>query len=226
MVPQHVDRADHGLWPRPGMHERRDRLGNHHRAIQVALVEPVAHHRHQDVQRRFCVGQGLLHATADRNDRKSRHPAARAAASRNPPALSDIYPKMGQVGKEKMHLNSLKSYYRPFALLMLASLSTCGDNAPVTYAGDVVPQAGVCDPAARAVLVRQGHYVRFTPHDGVVILTGEVAPDGAIAAKVTAPSADHKPYEITFHGKLDGQAIIGNYISPRCRAAVSLKRAS
>jgi hypothetical protein len=108
------------------------------------------------------------------------------------------------------------------AVMLLAALAGCSANQPVTYAGDLTPTAGTCDPPARAVLIRRGHYVQFTPRQGVLILDGQVAPGGRISAEADRPGADGKPYRLLLQAALAGPAITGSYVTPRCRYAVKL----
>jgi hypothetical protein len=125
---------------------------------------------------------------------------------------------LGQSGKEKMHkLRFLSQAVAP-ALLLAA----CAADAPVTYAGDLVPQAGTCDPPVRASLIKRGRDVDFTPSQGVLILTGQIAPSGAITAHLQTQGADHKPYALKLTANLSGTTITGDYITPRCRYAVRL----
>ena len=109
--------------------------------------------------------------------------------------------------------------------LTLPVLAACGGNEPVTYAGDLTPVSGVCEPPGRAVLVKRGKYVDFTPSQGVLILHGQIAPDGQVAAGAQTLSADRKPYHLTLAARLDGPNIGGTYVTPRCRYAVKLSAA-
>ncbi len=106
--------------------------------------------------------------------------------------------------------------------LCAVGLAACGANQPVTYAGDLTPIAGTCDPAGRAVLIKRGQYVAFTPRQGVLILNGKIGPGGQVAATAQTPGADRKPYQVKFAATLAGDAITGAYTTPRCRYAVKL----
>ena len=103
-------------------------------------------------------------------------------------------------------------------------LAACGGQ-PVTYTGGLVPIAGTCDPAGSAVLTTRGHYVQFTPRQGVLILPGQADPGGVVTAALDTPGADRKPYHLAFHGKLAGDDIAGEYVTPRCRYRANLHRA-
>ena len=106
--------------------------------------------------------------------------------------------------------------------IVLPIMTACSDSQPVTFAGDLTPLAGVCEPAGRAVLVKRGKYVDFTPSQGVLILHGQIAPDGQVKAQAQTVSADRKPYPLTLAAKRDGSEIGGTYVTPRCRYAVKL----
>ena len=109
-------------------------------------------------------------------------------------------------------------------LLPVLLLAACAANAPVTYAGKITPQSGTCDPPGRAVLIKRGRDLEFTPTQGVLILAGQITPSGDITAVFAGPGADHKPYLLKLTATLAGQAIDGTYVTPRCRYAVHLAR--
>jgi hypothetical protein len=135
---------------------------------------------------------------------------------RNPPSLIKLYGKLGRVGKEKM---------RKIRIISLALLVYgCSANQPITFSGQIVPQTGACDAAAPAVLIKRGHYVQFTPHEGVLILNGQAAPDGTIHASLDTQGPDRKPYPLLLDATLAGQTIAGKYVTPRCRYTVTLRR--
>ncbi len=126
---------------------------------------------------------------------------------------------LGHTGKEKMHSMRFLSQ----AILALAP-AACAADAPTTYAGDLTPQAGACDPPSRAILVRRGANLQFTPTQGVLILSGQIAPSGQVLASLASQGADHKPYLLKLTAKLDGRTIVGTYATPRCRYAVHLNQ--
>ena len=126
---------------------------------------------------------------------------------------------LGQTGKEKMHKLSLISQ-----ATILALLAACAADAPVTYAGTLTPQSGACDPTSRAVLIKRGRDLQFTPSQGVLILSGQVTPSGGIAAALSTPGADHKPYQLKLAATLAGDTITGAYLTPRCRYKVQLAK--
>jgi hypothetical protein len=120
------------------------------------------------------------------------------------------------VGKEKMRK------LRIFSLTTL--LTACGANQPISYAGQMSPQSGVCDAAAPAVLVKRGRYVQFTPQEGTLVLSGQTASDGTVQASLDTLGADRKPYHLSFQGRLTDRAGTGQYVTPRCRYIVTLRQ--
>ncbi len=100
------------------------------------------------------------------------------------------------------------------------------------YAGDL-PACGA-GSGARATLVRQAAGFSFSPSDGVLVISGTVAPDGSFTGSlVTNPSRHDQqshsataapPFTLTVTGRLDGAAATGTYATPRCHAAFRLPR--
>ena len=114
--------------------------------------------------------------------------------------------------------------YRPLAALAAAAfLSACAASTPTTYTGTLAPLAGTCDVLNRATLQRHAETVQFTPQDGVMVLEGTITPSGDISATEQTTGMDRKPYRLVFTGRVQGQAITGTYVSPRCRYTVSLQ---
>jgi hypothetical protein len=128
---------------------------------------------------------------------------------------------LGHSGKEKMRTARLISQTTLCALF----LANCATRAAITYAGDLTPQSGTCDPPARAILVTRGRDLQFTPTQGVLILPGQITPSGHIEAALQTQGADRKPYLLKLTATLTGQAISGTYVTPRCRYAVHLTQA-
>jgi len=121
-----------------------------------------------------------------------------------------------------MRLVRNSSYDLLVGLLTLSTMAGCAVQ-PTTYSGDLTPVAGTCDPPARAVLVKRGQYVQFTPREGVLILDGKIAPDGATTASLDSPGANGKPYHLSLAATLTPSGISGVYVTPRCRYRVDLK---
>ncbi len=110
--------------------------------------------------------------------------------------------------------------HRILALLPLM-LAACADAPSTIYAGPVTPQSGMCDPVSQATLTLRKSAFVFAPDSGTIILTGHLTA-GQLAASLTLPGADKKPYPVTFAANLNATTISGTYITPRCRYAVSL----
>ena len=77
-----------------------------------------------------------------------------------------------------------------------------------------------CAIRSPRLTLRKSAFV-FAPDSGTIILTGHLTA-GQLAASLTLPGADKKPYPVTFAANLNATTISGTYITPRCRYAVSL----
>jgi len=120
----------------------------------------------------------------------------------------------------------LRAMRRLAPLLLLAA---CGAPAPATdgrWFGTMQPDPATagCQPG-RASLVVMRNAVLFTPDEATRTLEGIAAPDGAITAGRTTTGADKKPYVTRLAARLADGAITGTYATPRCRYAITLKRA-
>ncbi len=110
-------------------------------------------------------------------------------------------------------------------LTFVFSLSCCAaSDRELTFAGHLVPRSGTCDPASTAVLTLLHQSVVFAPNSGTLILRGSLSPDGHLAAELTLPGIDHKPYRLVLDAAREGDAVRGSYTTPRCRYDVSLER--
>ncbi len=121
-----------------------------------------------------------------------------------------------------MHRLNLFSQASLIPLMILPLLAGCAGEERVTYAGELSPKSGTCDPPGRAMLIRHGRYVQFTPRQGVLILDGQIAPDGQVTASLDTQGADRKPYHLTLQAQLTTNLVTGTYITPSCRYAVAL----
>ena len=109
------------------------------------------------------------------------------------------------------------------ALCLAVPLSACADTRTESYFGNVTPQAGVCDAAQAASLTIRRDQVRFAPTQGVLVLSGKLAKDGAITATLTVADMNRKPRQYELNARLAGDAITGSYVTPRCTSTISLK---
>ena len=73
----------------------------------------------------------------------------------------------------------------------------------------------------------------FAPSDGSLVVSGSVSPDGSFAGSlVTNPPgrdrqgrAGNEAFTLTVTGRIEGDAVSGTYVTPRCRTAFRLLRA-
>jgi hypothetical protein len=123
-----------------------------------------------------------------------------------------------------MHPYRFLSQTTPALSAAALVLAACGANQAVTFAGDLTPVAGACDAPGRAVMIKRGQYVEFTPRQGVLILNGQIDPGGHVIASAQTPGADRKLYTLKLDAALSGPIIAGTYVTPRCRYAVTLSQ--
>ncbi len=113
------------------------------------------------------------------------------------------------------------------AVLLLTLLPAACATMPLrtdTYYGSLTPRAGTCETPRPASLTVRGDKVQFAPTQGTVLLTGSLAADGTIAASLQLIDMNRKPARYTLAGHLAGDSIDGVYVTPRCRATISLRR--
>lgn len=111
--------------------------------------------------------------------------------------------------------------------LTLLALSACV-SAPMgangRWVGPVTPVAGTCDPAANAVLLVSPKSATFSPDNGILLLRGHVDALDHVTADLRTLGMNHQPYVLSFEGTMLGDQITGTYLTPRCRASVTLSR--
>ena len=126
-----------------------------------------------------------------------------------------------------------------FALLLPLTLQGCaGAPAQVRYTGTLTG----CGPDTPATLVATPDHFVFAPSDGVLIITGSVAPDRTLAGSLTTgatannskdpnnkdqaktQSTRRAPTVISIEGKLDDEAFHGTFATPTCRVPLALTR--
>jgi hypothetical protein len=139
---------------------------------------------------------------------------------------------LGYLGKEKMRVGGFLSYIAhfrtllPCAIALVWEVTACSTGLPRKYVGDLQPAAGVCDSGNRAALTRTGSSVLFEPQEGVIVLSGKLSENGEVAASVELPGMNHIPYRLVFTGHVDGDRILGTYVTLHCRYRVVLSGAS
>jgi hypothetical protein len=105
-------------------------------------------------------------------------------------------------------------------------------NLQTRYAGNL--PGCTTGPDARATLVRVGDHFSFAPSDGVLIISGTVAPDGSFSGSLITAASRHDeqhrssteapPFTLSVTGRLEDDAATGTYLTPRCSAAFRLPR--
>ncbi len=110
------------------------------------------------------------------------------------------------------------------AMLLALALTGCAEMLPGTdarYTGRVVPESACGTEAPATLVVRRSRFT-FTPTDGVLLITGDVAPDGTLAGQLTTPGVDRKPFTMTLAARIAATEVDGTYVTPRCRFRVTL----
>ena len=115
-------------------------------------------------------------------------------------------------------------------ILIVILAAACAGEPNARYLGTVTTTQGDCglgfdaNGTARATLMVRGTEVQFVPSDGVTVLPGHMDAGGHVAAGSSAVGADKKPFTQVFEGDRKGEAVQGVFATPRCRAAVALRR--
>ncbi len=163
--------------------------------------------------------------------RKRHQPGPAPAAHRGPPKRPNDGPAVAcaqtaivekPIGKVGSSGQVKKNRRRTFFLAPLI-LSSCA-GPEVIFSGQTRPLAGTCDPPATAVLTVRHRAVAFAPSTGTLVLKGTEDAAGHLSADLTLPGIDHKPYRLTLDATRQADAVVGIYITPRCRYAISLRQ--
>ena len=94
-----------------------------------------------------------------------------------------------------------------------------------------------CGPAGSVTLTRSADRFSFTPGDGTLIITGDIAADGRFAgsldtgrsggttptASATAAKATSR-FVLSVQGRIDSDTAEATYTTPRCQTTVRLTR--
>ncbi len=104
----------------------------------------------------------------------------------------------------------------------------CAEPDGTRFVGMVTTSQGSCglgfvDGKATATLMVRGADVAFAPSDGVTVLPGHVTGEHVVAGS-SSVGADKKPFVQVFEGDRKGDEVSGVFATPRCRAAVALRR--
>jgi hypothetical protein len=113
-------------------------------------------------------------------------------------------------------------------LLFLAPLAACASSQTEVrggWIGTITPVAGTCDPASQAWLHVHNGVAHFTPGLGTLDLTG-TATGNSVSADAELRGMDGRPYRLAFRATRTDDTLTGTYITPRCRASVSMHPAT
>lgn len=139
---------------------------------------------------------------------------------------------LGYLGKEKILGGGVFSCascfvgFLPCGSALLLGLAACATGLPRKFVGELQPVAGTCDSGNRATLTRSGSSILFEPQEGVIVLNGTLSQTGEAAASVEMPGMNHVAYRLNFTGHVDGDRILGTYVTLHCRYRVTLRAAS
>ena len=109
-------------------------------------------------------------------------------------------------------------------IVPLAGCVVAPTGANGRWVGPLTPSSGTCDSASQAVLLVSPRDVTFAPDGGVLLLRGHVDEHGHVTADLRITGLNHQPYLLVFNGELHDGHIAGAYVTPRCRATVTLAR--
>ena len=109
-------------------------------------------------------------------------------------------------------------------ILALAGCIPASSGVVGRWVGPVTPVAGTCDPAAQAVLVVSSKSATFSPDNGVLLLHGQADALGHVTSTLRTQGMNHQPYVLSLDATLRDDQIVGTYLTPRCRATVTLSR--
>ncbi|WP_231118899.1 hypothetical protein [Oecophyllibacter saccharovorans] len=115
---------------------------------------------------------------------------------------------------------------------LTAALSGCStpDASSSPYGqwrGKLVTDDGACPTSDESILRIRGKEIVFSPANGAQVLHGTYNPKSArqhYQATLDEKGMNGQPYHMVFNGYPVGMTIGGTYLSPRCRAHVTLVR--
>jgi hypothetical protein len=120
------------------------------------------------------------------------------------------------------------------AVMVLAAMGTAlvagcglGTSLEGDWVGTVAADPGFTCPGPTTATLRViGDHFLFAPTSGVIVLRGTILPDNSGKAQASTIGMDHKPFPLAFTGQFTPTRITGTYLTPTCRAQVSLHPAS
>jgi hypothetical protein len=93
------------------------------------------------------------------------------------------------------------------------------------WVGSLHTLQGTCSDQRGSTLVIDRDHLSFAPGDGVLVLHGRRGSDPTrLHAQLSLPGFNHKPVPMVFEAHPEGNAIIGLYGTPSCRASIRLER--
>jgi hypothetical protein len=120
-----------------------------------------------------------------------------------------------------------KARTAPTLLLLLAACANqeaVGATYDLRWVGSLTPEAGRCEASDQATMtmLTRDRSITFAPTNGVLVLRGAMAADGAVHAAFDAAGEGHKKFPLRFTGTLSKESVSGTYSTPICRARVIL----
>ncbi len=120
----------------------------------------------------------------------------------------------------------------PLLLIILACTGLAAPDAAAAppdlrgrWTGSLHTVQGSCPDFRPSTLVIDRDHVSFIPADGVLVLRGKRGSDPArLHARLNLPGMDHKPVPMVFEAHPQGNALVGQYGTPTCRADIRLER--
>ncbi len=88
----------------------------------------------------------------------------------------------------------------------------------------MTPKSGsACGSLVSSTLTRRGDQFTFTPGDGVLVITGNIATDGSLHGSLALIGANKQPFPLTVDGAITPEGFTGTYSTPRCEAKIQLR---
>ena len=116
-------------------------------------------------------------------------------------------------------------FYLVFWVALLGGGATVAGGARQPTLLRFAGQLSGCGETTAATLTRTADAVSFAPSDGVLVLRGTVAADGAFTARLNTQPPGKPPFLLTATGQVDAESATVSYVTPRCpQATATLKR--
>lgn len=118
-------------------------------------------------------------------------------------------------------------FFSVFPLFLTACSNLAEDHPTGIWLGKLEPQQGTCPQERFAALRIDKKLILFSPDNGALVLKGvfnKKERPRHLVATLHRIDVNHKPYDLVFEGKAQGQNITGIYGTPDCRATVTFYR--